>query len=45
MKIMNKKMGWNFLSRAVTAFGGLGIEMLYAFIMEPVLFGAEMGSW
>lgn len=45
MKIMNKKMGWNFLSLAVTAFGGLGIEMLYAFILEPVLFGAQMGSW
>lgn len=42
---MNKKMGWNFLSLAVTAFGGLGIEMLYAFILEPVLFGAQMGSW
>lgn len=33
------------MSLAVTAFGGLGIEMLYAFILEPVLFGAQMGSW
>lgn len=45
MKIMNKKMGWNFLGLAVTAFGGLGIEVLYAFLLEPLLFGAQMGSW
>lgn len=45
MRIMNKKMGWNFLSLAVTAFGGLGVELLYAFILEPFLYGAQMGNW
>ncbi|MFG6368033.1 MAG: hypothetical protein K1W16_06330 [Lachnospiraceae bacterium] len=42
---MNKKMGWNFLKLAITAFGGLGIELLYAFFLEPFLFGAQMESW
>ncbi len=45
MQIMNKKMGWNFLKLAITAFGGLGIELLYAFFLEPFLFGAQMESW
>lgn len=45
MRIMNKKMGWNFLNLAVTAFGGLGIELLYAFMLEPLLYGAQMGNW
>lgn len=45
MRIRNKKMGWNFLNMAVTAFGGLGIELLYAFLLEPFLYGAQMGSW
>ena len=45
MRIMNKKMGWNFMNLAVTAFGGLGVELLYAFILEPFLYGAQMGNW
>lgn len=45
MRIMNKKMGWNFLSLAITAFGGLGIELLYAFMLEPLLYGSQMGNW
>lgn len=45
MRIMNKKMGWNFMNLAVTAFGGLGVELLYAFILEPFLYGAQMRNW
>ena len=45
MRIINKKMGWNYMNLAVTAFGGLGVELLYAFILEPFLYGAQMGNW
>lgn len=45
MRIRNKKMGWNFLNLAIAAFGGLGIELLYAFLLEPFLFGTQMGNW
>ncbi len=45
MRIMNKRMGWNFLGLAFCAFGGLGLEFIYAFVLEPLVFGAQMGSW
>lgn len=45
MQIRNKKMGWNFLNLAIAAFGGLGIELFYAFLLEPFLFGTQMGNW
>lgn len=33
------------MNLAVTAFGGLGVELLYAFILEPFLYGAQMRNW
>lgn len=40
-----KKLGWNYFWLAMTAFGGLGLECLYAFLLEPMLYGASMQEW
>ncbi|MCM1182292.1 MAG: hypothetical protein NC337_02830 [Roseburia sp.] len=37
--------GWNYFSLALTAFGGLGMELLYAFLLEPHLYGAPISGW
>ncbi len=42
---MKKISGFNFLLLALCAFGGLAIEALYAFLFEPVLYGAQMQDW
>ncbi len=43
---MEKKItGWDFFSLGMIAFGGLGIEVLYAFLLEPMLYGGPMESW
>ena len=39
------KAGWDFLGLALTAFGGLGMEAVYAFFLEPLLYGAPMQEW
>lgn len=39
------KAGWDFLGLALTAFGGLGMEAVYAFFLEPLLYGAPMEEW
>lgn len=43
---MTKKItGWDYLSYALLAFGGLGLEALLAFVLEPALYGASMNEW
>lgn len=43
---MNKKItGWDYLSYALLAFGGLGLEALLAFLLEPMIYGASMNEW
>jgi hypothetical protein len=46
---MNIKMktakGINYLSLALTAFAGLAIEALYAYLLEPVIYGCSMKQW
>ena len=37
--------GWDFILLALTAFGGLGIEAIYAYALEPLIYGAGMGEW
>ena len=37
----NKKLGWDLFSLGLTAFGGLGIEILYVSLLEPLLYGAQ----
>ena len=41
----NKKLGWDLFSLGLTAFGGLGIEILYVSLLEPLLYGAQSGDW
>lgn len=44
-KNITKKLGWNYFWLAMTAFGGLGLEILWAFLVEPMLYGAPMQEW
>lgn len=37
--------GWNYLSYALYAFAGLGIEVLLVFALEPLLYGCSMNEW
>lgn len=35
--------GGDFLSLALYAFAGLGVEMLYAYLLEPLIYGGTIG--
>ncbi len=37
--------GIDYLSLALYAFGGLGIEAIYAFLLEPMIYGNQMADW
>ena len=39
------KRGFSFLLLALVAFGGLGVEALYAYLVEPLLYGCGMQEW
>ena len=39
------KKGFNYLCYSLLAFGGIGLEVILAFVIEPKLFGAEMANW
>lgn len=45
MKREKKITGGSFLVLALYAFGGLGLEALYAFLLEPMIYGTEMAQW
>ncbi|MDE7257976.1 MAG: hypothetical protein K2N77_01855, partial [Lachnospiraceae bacterium] len=40
-----KITGMDYLGLGLYAFGGLGMEVLYAYLLEPVLYGAPMQEW
>lgn len=42
---MKKATGFDYLSLALLAFGGIGLEVLLALVIEPFIFGAQMGEW
>jgi hypothetical protein len=42
---MQKTKGYHFLLLALCAFAGLGVEALYAFLIEPAIYGAAMQEW
>ncbi len=42
---MKKESGLEYLWLALYAFGGIGLEVLLAFFIEPMLYGAQMGDW
>jgi hypothetical protein len=37
--------GLDYLFLALSAFVGLGIEAIYAFLLEPVIYGRSMNEW
>ena len=37
--------GWDYFCLALYAFGGLGLEALLAFVIEPFLYGSQMDEW
>ncbi|MBP3568331.1 MAG: hypothetical protein J6K04_04105 [Lachnospiraceae bacterium] len=40
-----KLTGMECFMSALTAFGGLGLEMLLAFVLEPMMYGVEMSEF
>ena len=40
-----KIKGIDYIWLALTAFGGLGLEALYAYLLEPMVYGCEMQDW
>ena len=44
-KIKDRITGWDYLSLGLCAFAGLGMEVLYAYLLEPVLYGVPMQDW
>lgn len=42
---MNKNKGTDYLWLGLYAFCGLGMEALYAYLLEPILYGAPMQEW
>lgn len=43
---MDKKItGMDYLGLGLYAFGGLGMEVLYAYLLEPALYGRTMQEW
>ena len=47
MKGVNEKKGkgMDYILLALTAFGGLGMEVLYANLLEPMIYGCGMKEW
>lgn len=43
--MLKKSNGWHFLAFAMYAFAGLGLEVLLAFLIEPLIYGCEMSKW
>lgn len=44
-KMNKKKMGFDFILLGMLAFGGLGLEALYAYLIEPAIYGIPMEDW
>lgn len=40
-----KKLGAQYFSLALSAFGGLGLEMLYAYLLEPAIYGHGLSDF
>lgn len=44
-KTTKKTTGWNYFSLGLYAFAGLGAEVIYAYFLEPKIYGAPMQEW
>jgi len=45
MENIKKVSGLNFFLLAICAFAGLGTEVIYAFLIEPAIYGVPMQDW
>lgn len=45
MNAEKKIKGMDYLGLGLYAFGGLGMEILYAYLLEPMLYGGPMQGW
>ena len=45
MSAKKESKGWHYLEYALYAFAGLGIEVLLAFLIEPLIYGCSMNEW
>lgn len=43
--VKDKITGWDYFSLGLCAFAGLGMEVIFAYLLEPVLYGAPMQEW
>lgn len=43
--ITDRKKGWLIMGLGLDAFAGLGLEVLLAFWLEPMLYGVPMEQW
>lgn len=41
----NKTLAGNYLTLASLAFAGLGLEVILALVIEPILYGSSIGNW
>lgn len=44
-RMTERKKGWLILSLSLDAFAGLGLEVLLAFWLEPMIYGRTMEQW
>lgn len=42
---MKKVSGMNYIILAMSAFASIGLELLLAFGIEPLLYGVSMSEW
>jgi len=42
---MKKVTGFDYLWFALYAFGGIGLELVLGCLLEPMLYGAQIGEW
>ncbi len=44
MNTEKKIKGWNYMSLSLFAFAVLGVEVVYAYFLEPLLYGTDFGT-
>lgn len=44
-KTKQEVKGSDFLGLALYAFAGLGMEVIYAYLLEPIIYGGSMENW
>lgn len=45
MNKIKEVKGWDYLLLGIYAFAALGLEVILAFLIEPILYGSQMNDW